>query len=345
MIINHQQHEYIFPLLMELLFFPELFCLISINLNDKEKIFLTSCSKIIYNYKSLLILDSEYNLEEINDIWRVKNIIIKEFSLENKIKELIRDLIPESIVVNSKYVKFISNNANIKLFHNEEIIKKLVSHECSNEFRPRPKALRSDKLIPQSIIGSYLAMKIMLNNDKSINNVNKQFLKSSWYGYLDVMKLLIELGADICANRNEAIIVASCYGHLDIVKLLIDYGANVKSLSNRAIISASRNGHLFVVKLLIDSGADVRAQNNQAITYASLSGHLSVVKLLIENGADFHAQNNRAIISASRNGYLSVVKLLMELGADIHAQNNAALRYAVINNHSDIIDLLKKINC
>ena len=35
---------------MNLLFLPELFCQITINLNDKEKIFLTSSSKITYNY-------------------------------------------------------------------------------------------------------------------------------------------------------------------------------------------------------------------------------------------------------------------------------------------------------
>ena len=127
---------------MGLLFIPELFCLISTNLNDREKIFLTSCSKITRNFKSLLILDSEYDLEEINNKYRVKNIIIREFTLESKIKELIENSIHESIVVNSKYVKFVSNNTNIKLFHNEEIIRKIVSYGYS-----------------------YLAMKIMLNND------------------------------------------------------------------------------------------------------------------------------------------------------------------------------------
>ena len=110
---------------MDLLFIPELFYQITFNLNDKEKIFLISGSKITYNFKSLLILDSEYNLEEINDKWQVKNIIIKDFLLENKIKELIKDLIPESIVVNSKYAKFISNNTNIKLFYGD-IIKKII---------------------------------------------------------------------------------------------------------------------------------------------------------------------------------------------------------------------------
>ena len=139
-----------------ILFIPELFCLISTNLNDKEKIFLTSCSKMTHNFKSLLILDSKYYLEEINNKYRSKNIIIREFTLENKIKELLQNLIPKSIIAHSEYVKFISNNANIKLFHNEEIIRKIVSYGYS-----------------------YLAMKIMLNNDESIRNINCSLIGAS----------------------------------------------------------------------------------------------------------------------------------------------------------------------
>ena len=244
---------------MDLLFLPELFFQITTNLSDGEKIFLTSCLKITYNFKSLIILDSRYNLEEINDKWRAKNIIIKDFSLGNEIKELIKNLIPESIVVNSKYVKFISDNTNIKLFHDNEIIKKLASYGYS-----------------------YLVMKIMLDNDISINNINEQFINASLYGYLDVVKLLIELGANINIWNNRAIITASYAGHLDIVKLLIDYGADIRAQYNQSIISASYNGHLSIVKLLIELGADIHAQNNQAIMYASCNGHLSVVKLLIE---------------------------------------------------------------
>ena len=52
---------------MNILILPELFYLTSTNLNDKEKIFLISCSKNTYNFRSLLILDSEYCLEEIHD--------------------------------------------------------------------------------------------------------------------------------------------------------------------------------------------------------------------------------------------------------------------------------------
>ena len=276
---------------MNLLILPELFCLISNNLNDKEKIFLTSSSKIIYNYKLLLILDSEYNLKEINDRWRVKNIIIKQFALESKIKELIKDLIPESIMVNSKYVKFVSNNENIKLFLSENIIRKLISYGCS-----------------------YLAMKIMLNNDESANNINKQFIESSRYGYSS------------------------------IVKLLIDLGANIHAQDDQAIIFASRNGYLSVVKLLIDSGADIHAQDNDAIIWASCRGHLPVVKILIKSGADIRAQNSDAIIWASHHGHLLVVKLLIKSGANIYTQNDLApaLECAKINKRSDIIELLER---
>ena len=232
---------------MNLLFLPELFCLISTNLNDREKIFLISCSKIIYKFKSLLVLNSEYYLEEINDRWCAKNIIIVDFSLESKIKELIKDLIPESIFVNSNHVNFVSYNTNIKLcFKNR--IGELISYGCA-----------------------YLVMKIMLNNDGFICNINEQFIRASLCGYLDIVKLLIELGADIHTRNNQAIINASRRGHLPVVKLLIESGADIHAQYNLAIIDASWKGHLFVVKLLIESGADIHAQNNEAIIYAAWS--------------------------------------------------------------------------
>ena len=306
-----------------LIFIPELFCLISSSLNDKEKIFLISCSKKISNFRSLLILNSRYDLEEVNDKYIAKNIIIKNFSLEGKIRGLIENLIPESIIVHSKYVKFISNNTNIKLFHDKETIKKIISYESNK-----------DK------IHSYLAMKIMLNNDEFIKNINKQFYESLKCGYLNVTKLLINLGADIHNDLYAAIVVASCYGHLDIVKLLINHGANAEIRNNQAIINASGKGHLSVVEFLISLGVNVHAQNNQAVIFASCGDHLNVVELLIKHGANIHAQDNEALVCASCNGNLSVVKLLIKLRANINSQNNGAIIYASQNGRLDVVKLL-----
>ena len=46
---------------------PELFYQISTNLNDKEKVFLTLCSKTVHRWKSLIKLDLEYDLDKINN--------------------------------------------------------------------------------------------------------------------------------------------------------------------------------------------------------------------------------------------------------------------------------------
>jgi hypothetical protein len=103
---------------------------------------------------------------------------------------------------------------------------------------------------------------------------------------------------------------ASQNGHLSVVKLLLESGANVHADDNDAIILASQNGHLDVVKLLLEYGSDVHEQNNYAIQYASQNGHLYVVKLLLESGADIHANDNYAIRMESKYGHLDVVKLL-----------------------------------
>ena len=336
------------------LFLPELFYQITTNLNDKEKIFLTSCSKITYNSKSLLILDLEYDIKELK-LFRAKNIIINDYSLEAEIKELIKDLIPESIIVNHKYVKFVSNDINVKLLF---CVGKIVSYGFN-----------------------YLAMKIMLNNGDSKTNINEQLVVSSRLGYIEIVKLLIDLGADIeycrdfdedsidgetfeynpiiaAANNNnieivqllinlganvkshdnEAINCASEKGHLEIVKLLIESGATTKG--NASIIRASHNGHYKIVKLLIESGFGSQVRYNRAIVSACENGHLEIAKLLIELGADIKTQRNRSIIEASRNGHLEIVKLLIELGADATARNNKALMLAKKNNHLDVVKLL-----
>ena len=306
---------------MNILSFPELFYLISANLNDKEKILLTLNSKKTYGFQSLIRLDLEYDLKElIGKSFSAKNIIMKKFSLETK--ELINNLIPESITIHLsdrhfKCARFVSNNTNIKLFYELWDIQYMVLYEHH-----------------------YLAMKMMLNNDNSIENINSQLIESSNSGYLEVIKLLIDLGADVQYDNNKAIIKASKNGRFEAVKLLIESGADIHAQNNLAIICASENGRLEAVKLLIKYGANVQAQNNLAIIYASYGGHLQIIKLLIESGADIHAQNNRAIIEASSKGHIKAIKLLIDSGADIHAQNNKALIMARYNNCAGVVQLL-----
>jgi uncharacterized protein YnzC (UPF0291/DUF896 family) len=141
------------------------------------------------------------------------------------------------------------------------------------------------------------------------------FFKACEDGDLEIVKLLIENGADVTAEDNYAIRRASQNGHLEVVKYLIDNGADVTAEDNYAIRTASQEGHLETVKYLIENGADVTAKNNYAIRWASANGHLEVVKYLIDNGVDVTADDNQAIRYASYYGYLEVVKLLKKHGA------------------------------
>lgn len=67
---------------------------------------------------------------------------------------------------------------------------------------------------------------------------------------LEVIKKLIEDGADVNARDNYALRWASKNGHLDIVRYLIEHGANIHANNDCALLHAENNGYLDVVKFL-----------------------------------------------------------------------------------------------
>jgi ankyrin repeat protein len=93
---------------------------------------------------------------------------------------------------------------------------------------------------------------------------------------------------------------ASQNGHIEVVKLLLEKGANIHADDDFSLRIASQQGHLEVVKLLIENGANVNAQDDYSLRWASQNGHIEVVKLLLENGADIHAVGDLSLRSDDR---------------------------------------------
>ena len=65
-------------------------------------------------------------------------------------------------------------------------------------------------------------------------------------------------------GRRYGSMPAACGGHLDVVKFLIDKGADVKAKDNTgrtALTYAALRGNLDVVKFLIEKGLDVKARD------------------------------------------------------------------------------------
>ena len=155
-------------------------------------------------------------------------------------------------------------------------------------------------------------------------------------GLFPLVKYLVETGADITANNNEAVRWASARGYLPVVKYLVEHGANINARNNQALIEAVQRGNFQIIKYLVENGANITDQNNLAVIQASIYGELEVVKYLVEHGADITAQDNRPLMRASEKGYLPIVKYLLENGADITAQNNSALRLAMETENSEL---------
>ena len=120
----------------------------------------------------------------------------------------------------------------------------------------------------------------------------------------NLMKLLIEHGADVNARENKI------SGKID-----------VKSIQNRSKAALHVAENPEIVKLLIDNGADVNivdGKHRTPIFYTNLHYDKSaeVAKLLIDNGADVNIEDDEHKTPLHYVKSMEVAKLLIDAGAD-----------------------------
>jgi hypothetical protein len=120
---------------------------------------------------------------------------------------------------------------------------------------------------------------------------------AAWYGHVDLMRLLLERGAEINQankNGNTAFHFAVSRGHEEVVSMLLSSGADPSRRGLRgqmALMLASRNGHVALVRLLLRSmggrGLDERDMDGRtALWWACIHGNDDVVRVLLLAGAD-----------------------------------------------------------
>ena len=91
-------------------------------------------------------------------------------------------------------------------------------------------------------------------------------LEAAKFGDIAQAREAIKRGARLNSGLNsEALAMASMKGYTDIVKLLVENGADVNKKGANgltALMLASSGGYLDIVEILIKNGADVNAKDN-----------------------------------------------------------------------------------
>lgn len=146
---------------------------------------------------------------------------------------------------------------------------------------------------------------------------------------VDVMKLLIEYGADLHGKLRgwTPIHTAMECGRIEAVKLLLDNGARVDAKADNGATPLSdavsnTYGEEFI-RLLIDHGADVNAKCNDGeenvLSGAVMNDDLEAATLLLVHGADVNAKGANGLTAISHaiwRGNKAMIQLLIDHGAD-----------------------------
>ena len=145
--------------------------------------------------------------------------------------------------------------------------------------------------------------------EQGANIPPQALIESVANGHFDVVKYLV--GEKNVSPNDVALTRAVLFERKDIVKYLIEHGANVRAENDYALRWAARAGHFDLVKLLVEKGANIHAENDYALLWAVENGHFDIVKFLIEHGADISTYNNKPLRIAKEFGRTEIYNYLL----------------------------------
>ena len=195
--------------------------------------------------------------------------------------------------------------------------------------------------------------------DKKINDVNAAnkdgdtaLMIAAEKGLTDIVKRLLETGANVYARDKNQCTPLMCSGNAEIAKLLIDAGAEVDAkddMGATALILMAGGGYSNVVKCLIDAGAKINAKITStgitALMNAVGNGHNDAAKCLINAGADVNVigtDGGTALAIAVAKDNLEITRALIRAGADVSFGRNGTDILGLAAEHASL-DVIEAI--
>lgn len=205
------------------------------------------------------------------------------------------------------------------------------------------------------------ALKII--NLKDSNDYNSSLHISSYEGFYEISKLLIDNGAfisDTNAEKNTPLHFACKGKNPRLVFLLLFRGAdiNIVNINNELPIHiACAKGRYTIVEVLLNYNSLLNVKTiNKGFTplhYIAYNNRVNILKLIMNRDEYIselqeisNSQDNKLMTPlhiACENGYTDIVKYLLIVGAKIDIQDengNYPVNLALDNGHKDIVRIL-----
>jgi ankyrin repeat protein len=227
------------------------------------------------------------------------------------------------------------------------------------------------------------------NNSSDEKKMNKDFVDALKENNVEQAEALLQKGMNVNANVTNGwtpLHYAACYGCTDIVKALLQAGADATRLTNAGLpalacvdaehqdiktIICSRLGYqLYEAAALGGDTSRMEAIIKSAklgrkeivdtpcrlgmtpLHRAAREGNIEAVNILIKNGADVNGcdeDRNTPLHYAALYGNADIVKILIRCGADVNANGGSfcsltPLYYAAMGRYTDIMEILIQNN-
>ncbi|KAJ3041699.1 hypothetical protein HDV00_008786 [Rhizophlyctis rosea] len=101
-----------------------------------------------------------------------------------------------------------------------------------------------------------------------------------------------------------------------MVQLLLDAGADIHINKDDALVNGAEGGHSEVVAFLLRAGADIHTQEDRPLRVAATSGSTCIVQVLLAAGSNSPPALTRALAGAAGNDHAKSIKVLVDAGAD-----------------------------
>lgn len=118
-------------------------------------------------------------------------------------------------------------------------------------------------------------VKILKTKDKTVN-ITTPVRVAAGRGHKEILRLLLDAGADINSGNETALMTSTRVGNLNAVRLLVEFGADINK-QQEALVVTEQSGST-------TSLATVTGAGNNALSLAILNKQPSILCYLIEHG-------------------------------------------------------------